>query len=108
MDSFPTDFNLKTCMKAVEDIQKEVVRNVRKEFYNTVLEEIQKCSKYVKLSYPSHMWDEYRKIVTVELLNRFGVLEVETANMKYSVAVTLVADSDIPDNVTDVTVKLWN
>lgn len=100
MDKFPDDLNRQTCMLKLERNQAQLLKSVRKTFYDTINQSIENCDLYVKLEFPEKLWKENRLIVIKELLQQFGQMKVKTISTHVDVIKPITMnDTLIPDNI---------
>jgi len=93
MDNFPPDCNRASCSKIIQLKQTELIREVRKNFYDTIMKAINELKKEIKLDFPEELWDKYKFEITCELLDRFGELNTVTTDGKIGV-VKLISEKD--------------
>ena len=109
MDTFPQDFNLQNCFKRIEHNQKNLIKDVRQDFYNLVQEGVEKCEKKVELHFPDKLWSDNRNILVSEMIDRFGELEVKSErSAEVSVTECIHADEPLPKNVSTIILELWS
>ena len=105
MEKFPDDFNRKTCNDILTKNQTELIKQVRKIFYDTITKAIDDCDQYVILTFPDKLWQEQRAELIKELLDRFGKIKLEMVNPQHSITKLINDANDIPKDVKKVTIK---
>jgi hypothetical protein len=103
MDSFPDDFNRQVCNEKMQNSQAHLIKSVRKTFYDTITDLVGSCTQLITVEFPEQLWNEHRKTLIRELLERFGKLTIHTNSdtpMKKLIEKNI---NDIPNNVKKVT-----
>jgi ABC-type transport system substrate-binding protein len=95
MESFPEDFTFARCMKIIEENQRVMTNNVRKQFYDEIMKAVTDCAPFVKLSFPKNHWPIHKIQITSELLEIFKEIETITHNQK--------TNSTVSTPITDAT-----
>ena len=110
MESFPEDFTLVKCMKIIEENQKEMTVNVRKEFHENILQAVNDCEPSVKLDFPKNLWPLYKTMITGELLDIFGEVETITHNMKTNSIVSnpITEAENISKNIDSIVIRFMH
>jgi len=107
MDEFPEELNRGNCMEQLKKNQAGIIKDVRKDFYEQILQSINNSDKAVTLEYPSNLWPENRLVITKELLARFGVLKVSTPNNNYVTTKTASDEDDLPINIKSIRIEFY-
>ena len=105
MDSFPETFGLKQCMEIIETQQDVLVKEIRQNFYDKVMEAAKKCKKDVELTFPENLWDEHRLKITRELVQKFGEIRVISIQDKAKSKRPISDPNDVPKNVDAITIQ---
>lgn len=79
MDTFPNEIERMQCKKVLETSQEELIRETRQVFTNFIQNALKNCQKLVVLKFDDRMWDDGKKKITIELIERFGEILVESA-----------------------------
>ena len=110
MESFPEDFTLAKCMKIIEENQKEMTVNVRKQFHEHILQAVNDCEPSVKLDFPKNHWPLYKTMITGELLDIFGEVETITYNKKTnSIVSNPISEAvNISKNIDSIIIRFMN
>jgi len=108
MDEFPEDLSKPSCAKIIAEKQKDLIKQVRQEFYEEIIEATNACESHVVLTFPNKLWHKYRKMITEELLERFGEFEISSPKSTHQWNVTKMTDSaeDIPDFIKQLKIVL--
>lgn len=105
MDKFPDVFNRKVCNETMEKNQSELIKKVRNEFHQSVLNTINDCDSVATLEFPEKLWHVHRVTLIKELLERFGKVKIQTSNAHCYVTKLITLPEDIPNFVTKVLVE---
>ena len=109
MDEFPNNFNRQECIVIMKECQSQLLKDIREIFYNIITTSVQECSQLITLEFPDKLWNEHRKTLVRELVERFGKLKVEVIGSmnKFNVTKPIVTITDpIPDDIKIVTIDL--
>jgi hypothetical protein len=107
MDQFPESFNRATCLDIMEKCQADLLRTIRKEFFDKITTSVQECSTYVVLEFPDKLWNEHRVTLIKELLHKFGKMRVEIEpgkTVKHNLKKELTITDSIPENIKQITI----
>ena len=107
MDKFPDDINLKTCFVNMKDNQENIVRQIREDFCNKIREAVKQCYKNLTLKFPDNLWCENRKILAIELLDRFKSLRVESFQSTHNFSKLITNVAEINKNIDIVVINFW-
>lgn len=102
MNQFPNEFNRKVCNDTMTKNQDELIKTIRKQFHEQVLETISNCDSIASLEFPQKLWHCHRVTIISELLERFGKVRVQTANTHFDVTKLITTVEDIPNSVGKV------
>lgn len=108
MDGFPDNFTRQTCMDIMKTSQSQFLKTIRQTFYDNINNSVQECSQLITLEFPDKLWNEHRKTLIRELVERFGKLRVEvisTNNPNLAKPIVTITDP-IPDNIKRITIDL--
>lgn len=105
MDKFPDNFNRKTCNDIMKDCQEELVKTVRKAFYDTIQKSVQDCSQIAILEFPDKLWHQHKIVLIKEILDRFGKVKIQTITSTHDRVVQITNSNDIPTNVKRITIE---
>ena len=104
MDKFPDNFNRKVCNDTMEKNQSELIKTVRNEFHQIVLETINSCESVATLEFPEKLWHIHRITLIKELLERFGKVKIQTSNAHCEMTKLITVVDDVPNFVKKVLV----
>lgn len=93
MDSFDENINRTDCLNMLKHNQSVLIKEYRQIFNNMLLDEINKCSRSVFLPFDERLWNEGKKIITEELINRFIEIKLKRKqNSKVEVTMSITKD----------------
>lgn len=104
MDKFPENFNRQNCNDNMEKAQNELIREVRKAFYDSITMGIDNCSQVISVEFPDKLWDIHRKTIIIELMERFGKLILSTNGIP-GITKPVIKQSEILPNTKKVTIE---
>ncbi len=102
MNSFPDDFNRKTCSAIIEVKETELAESCRQQFYKEIMSAVHSCEKDITLTFPEKLWGVYKKQIAEELLERFGEVQMCTVQNKWEVTRCTTDKGDIPLNLKHI------
>lgn len=105
MDKFPDEFGKVYCFKKLTENQKNLMKQTRKEFYETILKAVQECSKTVRLNFSEMLWTEHRIDITCELLEKFGEVTIYAKNGKATITKITTNKEDIPNSIESLKIE---
>jgi len=106
MDKFPDDMNLMRCKEIIEAKQLDLLRKTRENFYKKVKEGVDKCSHIIKLVFPENLWHTHRKVILVELLERFGEVTIVT-KQNNNIVTRITDNSDDVVQIDEITLEFF-
>lgn len=107
MDKFPDNFNRQSCNDQMEKSQDELVRVVRKTFFDSINMGINDCSQVITVEFPDKLWDIHRKTIIIELMERFGKLILATNGIP-GITKPVIKQNEILPNTKKVTIDFVN
>lgn len=105
MDIFPENFTRKICMDTISKNQIELVKKVRKTFYDKIIKSLDTCESEIELEFPDKLWHEHKITLIEELIIKFGKIKVKTINSQCEVLKLINDKNDIPRNVKKVSIE---
>ncbi|AYV77327.1 MAG: hypothetical protein Barrevirus35_6 [Barrevirus sp.] len=105
MEKFPESFNRKIINDLMEQNQLELIKIIRNDFHEIVLNTIAMCEPTVPLEFPSKLWQCHRVTLIKELIERFGKVRIQTANSHFDVTKLITSTDDIPNYVNKVIIE---
>lgn len=85
MDTFPTNINRTDCLTLLKYNQNMLVRTCRQVFSDLIDKEINECHTFVDLVFDKRLWNESKKIICKELLERFQEIKLKRRDGKLEV-----------------------
>ncbi len=107
MDKFPDDINFRTCLINMKNNQANIIRQIRKDFYNKIIEAVKQCHKELTLQFPDNLWCENRKILAIELLDRFKALRVKSFQSTHNFDKLIINKAEITKNIDIIIINFW-
>ena len=107
MDHFPEEFNRGSIMKQLEKNQAMIIKEVRQEFYEHVVESVKCSDRSITLEFPAKLWPENRLVITKELLEKFGILKVSIPGDQYVTTKTASDEDSLPTNIKSVRIEFY-
>lgn len=104
MDKFPEDFNRVKINEVITLKQSELLRNSRKQIYETLIDEVNKYEQQITIKLHKLLWYEHKVKIIREILDKFGKIKIKSDNSQCSVSKTIESDDDIPPNVCEITI----
>jgi hypothetical protein len=106
LPAFPEDFVLGECVNEIKKNQEDLIQRVRATFYKDIKEAVSKSWKKVCIEFPETLWDEHRKSITLELIERFGSLKV-IGEAEYNIELTVDEEEELPDRIATIEIIFW-
>lgn len=107
MDKFPDNFNRVTLNARAQQKQNILINLVREELFNTVVNSIEECENKVEFEFPAKLWQQYRKTLTIELLEKFGELKIYTKQGSVTTAFLTSDKNNIPSNIKQIEIEFF-
>ncbi len=110
LEEFPEGFGMQECLSIIETKQQEMTLKVRREFYESIMFAVNSCQPFVKLTFPKNHRPVYKKLITEELLDRFGPIETETYNRRSNSTATVPITnvSGLSSNIDSIIIRFLN
>jgi len=110
MDTFPEDFTLAKCMKIIEDNQRQMTNQVRKEFHDKTMQAAHDCEPHIQLVFPKNHWPVHKTKIATELLDIFGEIETITHNKKTNstVSTPITEAANISNSIDCIIIRFRN
>ena len=110
LPNYPEDFTLNNCIDTIYQNQAELVLQVRKTFYESITEAANSSDSTVKIDFPEIMWQNNRNVLTIELLDKFGDIEVNKHNRRHNITSTIPVNDveNVPDQIDGILITLMN
>lgn len=105
MDKFPDTFNRKNCNDTMEKNQLDLIKQVRKDFYEISLRSINDCEQQIILPFPDKLWHEHKLTIIGELLEKFGKLKVKTINPQCDIIKSITSVEDVPASAKKILIE---
>lgn len=102
MIKFPDNFNRKICNDIMTKNQDELIKVIRQQFHDKVLEIISNCESLAILEFPHKLWQCHRVTLIGELLERFGKVRILISNTSHNVTKLITSIENIPNHVDKV------
>ena len=106
MDKFPEDFSWIISNEKLSKNQTELLKQVRKNFYDQFLKSIDDCERQVTLKFPDKLWKEHRLVLINEILEKYGKIKLTTIGSHHS-TIKLISNiqDPIPEGVISITIE---
>lgn len=109
MDKFPDDCNRQICHDTMTKNQNTLVKDTRKQFYDTYIKAVADCNPEMVLEFPEKLWYEHRVTITKELLERFGKIKIagltKNGNKECDVIKPITNPEDLPSNIRKIIIE---
>lgn len=105
MDKFPDDFNRQTWQDILTKNQKELLKQVRDQFYQTSIKARDDCDLSVILEFPEKLWDDSKIIIINELLEKWGKITIQAKGADHSISKAIINTENLPKNIIKVTIE---
>ncbi len=107
MDKFPDDINFRTCLINMKNNQANIIKQIRKDFCDKIREAVKQCHKELTLKFPDNLWCENRKILAIELLDRFKALRVKSFQITHNVDKLIMNKVELTKNIDIIVINFW-
>jgi len=107
MDKFPDDINFKTCLIDMKNNQVNIIKQIRKDFCDKIRDAVKQCHKELTLNFPDNLWCENRKILAIELFDRFKSLRVKSFQSTHNFTRLITNITEINKNIDIVVINFW-
>lgn len=106
MDKFPDDFSWVIGNEKLTKNQTELIKLVRKSFYEQYIKSIEDCERQVTFKFPDKLWKEHRLQIIEEVLEKFGKIKLATVGSQHN-TIKLISNmqESIPDKITSITIE---
>jgi len=104
MEVFPPEINKANCKKVLKDNQKKLLCKTREIFSEEIVNALDKCEKHVVLKFDKRLWFKYRLVISRELLEKFGVLEILTG-IDYKVRKTISDSEQLNEHINSIKIN---
>lgn len=105
MEKFPENFNRKICMDVISKNQSDLIKKVRRDFYEKIMASTDTCEIDVKLDFPEKLWHEHKITLIKELIDKFGKIKVRTTNPQCEVLKLINDPEEIPRNAKQLIIE---
>jgi methionine synthase II (cobalamin-independent) len=105
MDKYPDNFTRVYCHEEMVKNQAELVKQIRKKFYDEVMKATELCEQNIPLVFPDKLWHEHKIQMIKEILTGFGKVKLTTINAQCNVIKIISDINEIPLNVKQVTIE---
>ncbi len=100
MDAFPEDIERNKCKEVLMNSQEELIRKTRENFTNSITYALNTCQKEVFLQFDERLWDDSKKLISTELIERFGEVMIASAsNSSTSVSRNINDPENLPERI---------
>ena len=107
MEKFPDIFNRKTLNEIIEQNQRELIKQVRKELYDKIMNHVNDCEKNVKYEFPEKLWASHRVTIANEIWDRFGEIKISMNHQTY-VSTRLTSNkAEIPKDIKGLNIDFY-
>lgn len=105
MDTFPVDINRQSCMMVLERNQLQLIKETREKFTEIIKKALENCDKSVTLNFNKRLWQNHRKTITIELLQRFGDFTIIFNDQDFTITKLTTDVEDIPVNINSIKIE---
>lgn len=107
MEFFPDELTLEKCKLEINNNQYKLLKETRENFYNSIMDSVKICKKNVILEFDSRLFNDRRKIIITELVERFPELKIY-AKHKEMISEWIIHNSDnLPDNIFKIEISFY-
>jgi hypothetical protein len=89
---------MKTC-------QEQLIKDVRKQFYDTIQKSVQECSQISTLEFPDKLWQQHRITLIKEIIVLFGKIKVQSVSINHDRTLQITNSNDIPNNAKKIIIE---
>lgn len=100
LDKWPDYITLRDCKEQMEENQKIVIEQVRSLFCKEIIKAINNSIPNIWLEFPNNILNNNKKIIILELIDRFGAISITGKSDEYTFCETNYINNinDIPPN----------
>ena len=100
--NFPDSINRIQSRKELKDYQTLLTKKTRELFTDHIRKATTECEQGVILRFDNRLWDIHKKRITIELLQKYGKIEVDSPREEYGAANIITKEKNIPDRISIV------
>jgi len=107
LDKYPDTFNRALLNRIMEEKQTELIKVIRKQFYDTTTQAVVDCDQIVTLEFPDKLWQKHRLTLANEILERFGEARMITQNGTVTTSRLTNDKSEIPSGIKKIVIEFF-